>query len=82
MKIIKASILSIVIAAVMAGCGSMATQMSQEQKLYLSKCASCHQPIAPGRYDDLQWEQNVARYGKGLTPAQKQQILSYLQNAN
>lgn len=81
MKIIKAVIVSIVMAAVI-GCAGMAMQMSEEQKLYLSKCASCHQPIAAGRYNDLQWEQNVARYGKGLTAAQKQQILNYLQNAN
>jgi mono/diheme cytochrome c family protein len=81
MKIIKAAIVSIVMAAVI-GCAGMAMQMSEEQKLYLSKCASCHQPIAAGRYNDLQWEQNVARYGQDLTPAKKQQILNYLQNAN
>ena len=82
MKIIRTAIVAIIMAAVMAGCAGMATQMSEEQKLYLSKCASCHQPITPGRYNDLQWEQNVGRYGKGLTAAQKQQILNYLQNAN
>ena len=82
MKTIKTAIVAIAIAAAMAGCAGMAMQMSEEQKLYLSKCASCHQPIAAGRYDDRQWEQSVARYGQDLTPAQKQQILNYLQNAN
>ncbi|MDO8302025.1 MAG: hypothetical protein Q7T18_02175 [Sedimentisphaerales bacterium] len=82
MKIIRLAIAAIVLAAVMAGCGSMVIQMSEEQKLYLSKCASCHQPIVAGRYDDLQWEQNVAHYGQDLTPTQKRQILYYLQNAN
>ncbi|MDO8302902.1 MAG: hypothetical protein Q7T18_06660 [Sedimentisphaerales bacterium] len=82
MKIIKTAMVSIVMAAVTAGCASMVTHMSEDQKLYLSKCAVCHQPIVAGCYDDLQWEKNVARYGKGLTAAQKQQILNYLQNAN
>lgn len=66
---------------VIYGCQNMAVvEMSKEQRLYSSKCSSCHSLIAPQRHNKEEWIYYVNKYGQKLklTVEEKQIILEYL----
>ena len=54
------------------------------EKLFRSKCSSCHSLPHPNEYTDPQWELIVRKYAKRakLNENQTIQILKYLQNNN
>ena len=60
------------------GCQSMAVQMSDGEKLYRSKCSSCHNIIEPKQHDEETWQKYVYEYGKKMTSEEKQLVLQYL----
>ncbi len=60
------------------GCRSMVVQMSDGEKLYRSKCSSCHNIIEPGRHNNETWKKYVDEYGEKMTIEEKQLVLQYL----
>lgn len=56
--------------------------LSESERLYRSKCASCHRLLPPKKYSDEKWEEYVIKYGKKLKEEEKQRILEYLKEAN
>ncbi len=56
----------------------MAKPMSDGQVLYLSKCSSCHNIIAPSRYDKEDWQLYLDKYGQKMTDEEKRAVLEYL----
>lgn len=70
-----------VLLLVIYGCqDTMVVEMSKEQRLYSSKCSSCHSLIAPQRHSKDEWIYYVDKYGQKLklTNKEKQIILEYL----
>jgi len=63
---------------VIHGCQNMAAEMSRGQRLYASKCSSCHSLIAPQRHSKDEWIQYVDKYGQKITVEDKQILLEYL----
>ena len=60
------------------GCHNIATEMSDGEKLYLAKCSSCHNVIAPSCYDKGEWRLHIDEYGGKMTVEEKQAVLQYL----
>ena len=60
------------------GCVSMVKQMSAGERLYRSKCSSCHNVISPGGHDEEQWRFYIDKYGQNMTDGEKQTVLDYL----
>jgi hypothetical protein len=60
------------------GCQSMAVQMSDGEKMYRTKCSSCHNIIEPGRHDRRTWGKYVDGYGRKMTIEEKRLVLQYL----
>ena len=60
------------------GCAMMAKPMSDGQVLYRSKCSSCHNIIAPSRYDKEDWQLYLDKYGQKMTDEEKRAVLEYL----
>ena len=60
------------------GCRNMMVEMSEGEKLYRSKCSSCHNIIEPNRHDKETWQKYVEEYGKKMTIEEKRLVLKYL----
>ncbi len=60
------------------GCHDIAREMSDGEKLYLAKCSSCHNIIAPSRYDKEKWRLHIDKYGEKMTAEEKRRVLQYL----
>ena len=60
------------------GCHNMATEMSDGEILYRAKCSSCHNIIAPSRYDKEKWHLYIDKYGQKMTDGEKELLLEYL----
>lgn len=60
------------------GCQTMAAKMSDGEMLYLAKCSSCHNIIAPSSYDKEEWRLYVNKYGQEMTAEEKRIVLQYL----
>jgi hypothetical protein len=56
---------------VVHGCNSVSQNMSTAQRLYASKCTSCHMLIEPSAFDEKAWQVYVHRYGEHLTEDEK-----------
>lgn len=52
--------------------------MSDGEKLYRSKCSSCHNIIEPNRHDGETWRKYVEEYGKNMTAKEKLLVMRYL----
>jgi len=63
---------------VVYGCSSISQNMSSGQRLYSSKCASCHILIEPCAFDEKTWEVYIHKYGEHMTNEEKQVLLDYL----
>ncbi len=48
-------------------------------KLYRSKCASCHRLLPPKDHPLEKWQKYVEKYGKKLKEDEKKKILQYLE---
>ena len=57
------------------GCRSMMMEMSDGEKLYRSKCSSCHNIIEPNLHDKETWQKYVEEYGKKMTIDEKRLVL-------
>jgi len=64
------------------GCRSMMVEMSEGEKLYRSKCSSCHNIIEPNRHDEETWHKYVEEYGRKMTVDEKRLVLQYLVDYN
>ena len=64
------------------GCVKIAKPMSDGQVLYRAKCSSCHNIIAPSRYDKEDWQLYLDKYGKKMTDEEKRAVLEYLVGVN
>lgn len=60
------------------GCQRMAVKMSDGEILYRAKCSSCHNIIAPSRYNKEKWYLHVDKYGQKMTAEEKRTLLQYL----
>lgn len=60
------------------GCQTTASQMSTADVLYRGKCSSCHNLIAPDKFDKDDWSKYVDEYGKKMTKDEKRILLDYL----
>jgi uncharacterized protein YceK len=67
---------------VVHGCSSISQNMNSAQRLYSSKCASCHILIEPCAFDEKTWEVYVHKYGEHMTEEEKQFLLDYLTDPN
>lgn len=56
--------------------------MTEGERLYRRKCASCHRLLPPKKYSDEKWEEYVIKYGKKIKEQDKQKILEYLKENN
>ena len=81
-KLLLLMLVAIVPLTLIHGCKSMAVQMSDGEKLYGSKCSSCHNIIEPSRHNKETWQKYVEEYGKKMTTEQKQLVLQYLLTHN
>ena len=64
------------------GCNDMVAEMSDGEMLYRSKCSSCHNIIAPGRYDEEKWRLHMDEYGQKMTDEEKRTVLQYLADSD
>ena len=64
--------------AMIVGCQYMGVEMSDGERLYRSKCSSCHNIIAASEYDKLTWEKYIDKYDKKLKREEKELMLEYL----
>ncbi len=60
------------------GCGQMAAEMSVGEKLYRSKCSSCHNVIEPHRFEKERWREYIEKYGRKMVSDEKRMLLDYL----
>lgn len=60
------------------GCQNMTAKMSDSEMLYRAKCSSCHNIIAPNKYNEEQWHIYIDKYGQKMTDEEKQAVLEYL----
>lgn len=56
--------------------------LTEGERLYRSKCASCHRLLPPKKYSDEKWEEYVIKYGKKIKEEERQKILEYLKGSN
>ena len=56
----------------------VASEMTHGEKLYRARCANCHRLRAPHENTSEEWALNVEKYGKKMSPQQKQLVLDYL----
>ncbi|NOX88577.1 MAG: hypothetical protein GXO77_06095 [Calditrichaeota bacterium] len=82
----KAIIFGLVVAALfLIACTTQINSrpLSEGEKLFRSKCASCHRLPDPVSRDAKQWEDVLAKHEKRarLTPEAKRLILTHLQGA-
>lgn len=56
--------------------------LKESERLYRSKCASCHRLLPPKKYSDEKWEEYVIKYGKKLKEEEREKILEYLKANN
>ncbi|MHC4518539.1 MAG: c-type cytochrome [Planctomycetota bacterium] len=66
--------------ALIHGCVSLTTEISDGERLYRAKCSSCHRLIGPEEHDASVWHHYVDEHGPGLTSAEKDSILDFLTN--
>jgi len=59
-------------------CQDDAKNFSNSEKLYSSKCSSCHNLIEPSRFDKETWHLHIERYGQKMTDEEKRVLLGYL----
>jgi len=64
--------------AVLYGCQTATTHMGQNERLYLSKCSSCHRPVTPASRTASQWRELLQHHGPKLTDIERSAILTYL----
>ena len=57
-------------------------EMSEGEKLYRSKCSSCHNIIEPNRHKEETWQGYIEEYGKKMTVDEKRLVLQYLVDYN
>jgi hypothetical protein len=60
------------------GCSSISQNMSVGQRLYSSKCSSCHILIEPEAFDEETWNEYVNKYGQKMTDEEKELLMNYL----
>jgi hypothetical protein len=71
------------LALALSACSGMPrSSMTDEQRVYLSKCTSCHAVYEPARYSPQEWTAIVAKMERlkkvQLSEAERAQILQYL----
>jgi len=66
------------IVVVVYGCQTVTTHMGEGERLYLSKCTSCHRPVAPESRTPDQWSALLENHGPKLKQAERSAILSHL----
>ena len=66
-----------ILIAAFIGCQE-SNQLPTAQKLYSSKCSSCHRLIPPEKHTPAEWKLYIDRYGKKLTNDQKNALLTHL----
>lgn len=71
-------VLTVGLLVVVEGCQEMAAEMSEGERLYRSKCSSCHSTIEPERFGKEQWREHIDRFGKKMTAEEKDTVLEYL----
>ena len=54
------------------------TQMSEGDRLYRAKCASCHRLVDPDEYENEQWHAFLADHGPRMTQAERTAIADHL----
>ena len=59
-------------------------EVSSGEKLYRSKCRTCHTLIEPKKFKDEEWKTFVEKYGSRvhLSVEEKEKILKYLVENN
>ena len=57
------------------------SQMSHGEKLYRARCGNCHRLRKPYENTPEEWVFNVEKFGKKMTPEQRQLVLNYLFDA-
>jgi cytochrome c5 len=69
-------------------CGTNVSKVTPEvssgEKLYRSKCRTCHTLIEPKKFKDEEWKTFVEKYGSRahLSVEDKEKILKYLMDNN
>lgn len=63
-----------------SGCAALerAESLPRGERLYRSRCTTCHVPIPRGEYDRAGWQLALQRYGRDLGPEETRAILEYL----
>ena len=56
--------------------------MPSGERLYRARCASCHMLVAPESHSDPEWAFYVEKYGRNMSPTEKQLVIAYLRQAN
>lgn len=56
------------------------SRFKEGDRLYRSKCTSCHRLLPPEDYPMEQWQEYVEKYGKKIKEEEKNKILEYLEN--
>ncbi|MBC8378186.1 MAG: hypothetical protein H8E62_03340 [Planctomycetes bacterium] len=65
------------------GCSLPAQSTDSElskQRLYSSKCASCHRLIGPQEHTANVWREYVYKYGEAIPVQQKYALIEYLEH--
>ena len=79
----RKSILFLTVSVIILGsiflnaCNEQMQNISPEEKLYRSKCSSCHSTLIPSEYDYSTWNEYTEKYGKNLTQEEKQLLRQY-----
>ncbi len=63
------------------GCQNMAVKMSDGEMLYKAKCSSCHNIIAPSRFNRDIWLRYIEKFGGKMTDEEKLVVLRYLEDS-
>ena len=79
----RKSILFLTVSVIILGsiflnaCNEQMQNISPEEKLYRSKCSSCHSTLIPSEYDYSTWNEYIEKYGKKLTKEEKLLLRQY-----
>jgi len=55
-------------------------EQAEGYKLYSAKCSSCHRLLDPREYPIEKFKEYIDKYGKELTPDEKNKILEFIGN--
>lgn len=71
-------LLPVLTAAFAIGCASAVKDLDPGDRLYRAKCGSCHRLIEAHEHDTETWRFYVDKYGKKMSPDEKETVLGFL----